>query len=141
MWELCPSDQHSNIFFAFLFLQRLPRDIRVLLTHKDHSYLLLLVAKADCMVAFGSRTDTVAATTAADDPQDSLVAALPGKNKHIHQQPNKKQPMPVPPRPNKEKYPTAPVSLARDSAGLCFYHWSFGKRANNCTAPCSWQGN
>ena len=41
----------------------------------------------------------------------------------------------------KEKYPTAPVSLARDSAGLCFYHWSFGKRANNCTAPCSWQGN
>ena len=111
MWELCPSDQHSNIFFAFLFLQRLPRDIRVLLTHKDHSYLL------------------------------RLVAALPGKNKHIHQQPNKKQPMPVPPRPNKVKYPTAPVSLARDSAGLCFSHWSFGKRANNCTAPCSWQGN
>ena len=91
MWELCPSDQHSNIFFAFLFLQRLPRDIRVLLTHEDHSYLLLLVAKADCMVAFGSRTDTVAATTAADDPQDSLVAALPGKNKHIQQQRNNKQ--------------------------------------------------
>ena len=49
------------------------------------------MAKADCMVAFGSRTDTVAATTAADDPQDSLVAALPGKNKHIQQQRNNKQ--------------------------------------------------
>ena len=28
MWELCPANQHENIFFAMLFLQRLPRDIR-----------------------------------------------------------------------------------------------------------------
>ena len=27
MWELCPAEQHNNIFFTFLFLQRLPRDI------------------------------------------------------------------------------------------------------------------
>ena len=68
---------------------------------------------------------------------------MPGKNKHIQQQRNNKhqKKQPVPPRPNKAKYPTAPATLARDSVGLCFYHWSFGDQANNCTAPCSWQGN
>ena len=144
MWELCPANQHENIFFAMLFLQRLPRDIRVLLTHEDHGDLLRLAVKADQLVPFGGRTDTVAATAAAD-AQDSLVAALPGKNKHNQHQRNNKQqkklPPPVPPRPGKDKYPTAPVTLARGSAGLCYYHWSFGDQANNCTAPCSWQGN
>ena len=144
MWELCPADQHNNIFFAALFLQRLPRDIRVLLTHEDHSNLRLLAAKADRLVAFGGKHDTVAA--AVDDTQEDLVAALPGRNKQ-HQRgnskQNRKQPPPVPPRPQKEKekYPTAPATLARDSAGLCYYHWSYGDKANNCSAPCSWQGN
>ena len=77
MWELCPADQHSNIFFTGLFLQHLPRDIRVLLTHEDHSDLRLLAVKAVHLVAFSGCTDTVTATTAADDPQDGLVAALP----------------------------------------------------------------
>ena len=39
MWEICPPMQHNSIFFAALFLQRLPRKIRVLLTHEDHSDL------------------------------------------------------------------------------------------------------
>ena len=65
------------------------------------------------------------------------MAALLGRNKNPQQQCSTKQqkrhPLPVPPRPNKEKYPTAPMTLARDLAGLCFYHWSFGDKANNCT--------
>ena len=145
MWELCPANQHENIFFAMLFLQRLPRDIRVLLTHEDHGDLRRLAAKADQLVAFGGRTDTVATATADTDSQDSLVAALPGKNKNNQHQRNNKQqkktPPPVPPRPGKKKYLTAPATLARGSAGLCYYHWSYGDQANNCTAPCSWQGN
>ena len=145
MWELCPANQHENIFFAMLFLQRLPRDIRELLTHKDHGDLRRLAAKADQLVAFGGRTDTVAAATAAADPHDSLVVTLPSKGKHNQHQHNNKQhkkiPPPVPPQPGKEKYLTASATLARGSAGLCYYHWSFGDQANNCTAPCSWQGN
>ena len=128
MWELCPANQHENIFFAMLFLQRLPRDIRVLLTHEDHGDLCHLGAKADQLVAFSGRTDTVAAATAAADSMDSLVAALPSKNKHNQHRRNNKQqkklPPPVPPRPGKVKYPAAPAMLARGSAGLCYYHWS-----------------
>ena len=83
MWELCPLDQHNNIFFAALFLQCLPRDIRVLLTHEDHSKLRLLVQKADQLVALGSKHDTV--TAAVDTTQEDLVAAIPGRNKQQQQ--------------------------------------------------------
>ena len=144
MLELCPPTQHNNVFFAVLFLQRLPRDIRVLLTHEDHTDLRRLAAHADRLVAFGGRTDTVAA--AVESSQEELVAAIPGRNKQQRGSKQfKKQPPPLPPRPQsnsgKEKYPTAPATLARDSAGLCYYHWSYGDKANNCSAPCSWQGN
>ena len=71
-----------------MFLQRLPRDIRVLLTHEDHSNLQLLAAKADRLDAFGGKNDTV--TAAVDNTQEDLVAALPGRNKQ-HQRGNNKQ--------------------------------------------------
>ena len=62
MWELCPANQHKNMFFAVLFLQRLPREIRVLLTHEDHSDLHRLAAHTDRLVTFGGCQDTVAIT-------------------------------------------------------------------------------
>ena len=143
MWEVCPADEHNSKFFAALFLQRLPSHIRVLLTHENHADLRLLAAKADRLVAFGGHSSTVAA--AVETPQEDLIAAIPAKARQQRGgKQYKKQPPPLPPRPqsnSKEKYPTAPATLARDSAGLCYYHWSYGDKANNCSAPCSWQGN
>ena len=55
MLELCLVSQHNNIFFVVLFLQRLPREIRVLLTHEDHPDLRRLAAHADSLVVFGGR--------------------------------------------------------------------------------------
>ena len=143
MWEVCPTDEHNSKFFAALFLQRLPSHIRVLLTHENHADLRLLAAKADRLVAFGGHSSTVAA--AVETPQEDLIAAIPAKARQQRGgKQYKKQPPPLPPRPqsnSKEKYPTAPATLARDSAGLCYYHWSYGDKATNCSAPCSWQGN
>jgi hypothetical protein len=34
-----------------------------------------------------------------------------------------------------------PAALARNSSGLCIFHWRFGDKAHNCVTPCSWQGN
>ena len=79
MWELCPDNQHNSIFFATLFLQRLPREIRVMLSHEDHSDLCCLAAHADCLIAFSGRQDTVACTT--ELPQDDVVAAIQQKSK------------------------------------------------------------
>ena len=104
----------------------------MLLTHEDKSNLRLLAAKADRLFAFGG------CTTAVDSSHDNLVASLMAKNKR-QQQNNKKQqkrqPPLMPPQPQREKYPTALVTLARDSAGLCFYHWSFSDKANTCQVP------
>jgi len=36
---------------------------------------------------------------------------------------------------------TSPAALAQDSAGLCYYHWTYGEKASRCRKPCSWQGN
>ena len=147
MWELCPADQHNNIFFAALFLQRLPREIRVLLSHEDHSDLRRLAAHADRLVAFGGRQDTVAA--AVEFPQEEMVAAVQTKGKQQQQKnrnknQQKKQPPPIPPRPQgsqQSQKDSAPSTMAREATGLCFYHWSFGEKAHSCQAPCSWQGN
>ena len=72
MWELCPHNQHNRIFFAALFLQRLPREIRVMLSHEDHSDLRRLAAHADRLIAFCGQQDTVACTT--ELPQEDMVA-------------------------------------------------------------------
>ena len=144
MWELCPADQHNNIFFVALFLQRLPKEIRVLLAHEDHSDLRRLAAQADRLVAYsGKQGGTIYSAT--EEPLSDIVAAVGGKRQP--QKKGKQQPPPLPPRPqsgqNKQQQPkeTTPSSLARQSSGLCFYHWAYGDKAHSCKEPCSWQGN
>jgi hypothetical protein len=36
---------------------------------------------------------------------------------------------------------TAPADLAQTAAGLCWYHWKFGGKAQKCDSPCKWEGN
>ena len=102
MWELCPNNQHNSIFFAALFLQRLPKEIRVMLTHEDHSDLHRLAAHADRLVAFGGRQDIVAATV--EQPQqEEIVAAIQHRGKQQNKNRGKAQqktkPPLLPPRP------------------------------------------
>ena len=144
MWELCPADQHNNIFFVALFLQRLPKEIRVLLTHEDHSDLRRLAAHADRLVAYGGRqAGSVCAAAAAVEQPEGLVAAIGGKKQQQHKR--NKQPPPLPPRPQgsqqKQNKEATPSSLARQTSGLCFYHWAYGEKAHSCKEPCTWQGN
>ena len=95
---MCPSNEHNSKFFAALFLQHLLSHIRVLLTHEDHSYLRLLAAKADQLVAFGGQSSTVAAAT--EMSQEDLAATLPAKGNQMKGgKQNKKQPPPLPQRP------------------------------------------
>ena len=100
MWELCPHNQHNRIFFAALFLQRLPREIRVMLSHEDDSDLRRLAAHADRLIAFSGQQDTVACAT--ELPQDDVVAAIQQKSKQQsrnHDRVQKKsKPPPLPPR-------------------------------------------
>jgi hypothetical protein len=47
MLELCPRRQESNMFFLFLFLQRLPQELRMMLDKDESLTPHQLTAKAD----------------------------------------------------------------------------------------------
>jgi hypothetical protein len=54
MLELCPRGEESSTFFFFFFLQRLPREIRVLLADENPADLRAVADKANKLVALHS---------------------------------------------------------------------------------------
>jgi hypothetical protein len=51
MLEYCPAGESSTAVFAFLFLQRLPREIRVLLSEDDPADMRAIADNADRLIA------------------------------------------------------------------------------------------
>jgi hypothetical protein len=81
-----PKDEH---FFAYHFLQQLPREIRVLLAHEDQSDMRKLAEKADALLALHHPQghDVAAAAVAAVSPPataegEGAVAAAATASKH-----------------------------------------------------------
>ena len=61
MLEMCPRGEEKTNLFACLFLQRLPREIRVLLSRVDHKDPKLLAEEADALWTLYSQPAAVAA--------------------------------------------------------------------------------
>jgi hypothetical protein len=82
MLEYCPAGESTTAVFAFLFLQRLPREIRVLLSKDDPANMRAIAEKADRLIAMHvpQSHDSCAAVAAADDAFEDpeVVAALQG---------------------------------------------------------------
>jgi hypothetical protein len=157
MLELCPRGQEANEFFLFLFLQRLPKELRIMLGDDPDHDARALAAKADKLWAYHSHQQpgSVAAVAASssDEDEPSAVAAIRGPAAKGRQWPHQSG------RSgggsgggsgnsggNKNKQSSgkggpSPAALARNSSGLCIFHWRFSDKAHNCVAPCSWQGN
>jgi len=131
MLEICPRDEHGSKLFAALFLQRLPRELRVVLAHDDHTNLRQLAAKADQLQAFHKQqAHDVAAISPADAAETVAAIKQPGKGDKKQWRKGGSAP-PVPPRSKAAPYPP--------DASVCFYHWTYGVNAQRCKAPCSWQ--
>jgi hypothetical protein len=85
MLELCPRGQEANEFFLFLFLQRLPKELRIMLGDDPGHDARALAAKADKLWAYHShqQPNAVAAVAAAgsDKEEESQVAAVRGAAK------------------------------------------------------------
>jgi len=135
MLEVCPRDEHGSKLFAALFLQRLPRELRVLLAHDDHTDLRQLAAKADRLQAFHKQQchELVAVTESGQPDSEELVAAL---KKAGGGGSSKKKPQ-LPPN-RKKQGPPVPRDLAQLASGICVFHWRFGDAARRCRAPCSY---
>jgi hypothetical protein len=138
----------------FLFLQRLPRELRVLLTEEDLAEPRDLAAKADRHWAMLNHQHGLVAVMEAAE-EDGTVAAVSGarggrggrggrrRGRGGHQQNQQHSggqgktdgaAAAATPASN-----MAPGTVARFAAGLCHFHWCYGDKARQCEPPCKWE--
>jgi hypothetical protein len=130
MIELCPRQHLDSPFFLYFFLQRLPREIRVLLAEEDPKDVRRIAEKADRLVALHvpQHHDAVAAVPLSSDEEADVAAVKPRRGKKGGKK-----------RGKGGKSGKFAHEDARST--LCWYHATFGEKANTCTAPCSWAEN
>ena len=142
MIRLCPRGAENNCFFNCLFLTKLPRELRILLSDAPMEDKQALGARADQIWSHNSRLAHDQATVAAladlqlheSDQEEPAVAAVrgsasrggfkggrDGKKNGAWQQ--------------KKKNPAGAAS------SLCKPHRIYKEQAWTCIPPCSWQGN
>ncbi len=82
MLRLCPRGQENNAFFNCLFLNKLPRELRILLWEAEMADKQALGTRADLFAAHNSKQahDVVAAVAASSSPEqegeETTVAAI-----------------------------------------------------------------
>ncbi len=149
MLETCPRGEEKTNLFACIFLQRLPREIRVLLARVDHKDPKELAKQADELWALHDTNGGSGGIAAVqqDCLEGDFVAAVRvgdrqrggsgsrGRGRH-HGRGRGGQGSGRPASSVEE-----PKAEARLAAGLCIKHWRYGELASSCTAPCCWQGN
>jgi hypothetical protein len=150
--RICPRGEENSVFFNCHFLQKLPRELRILLSETDMSDKRQLSAKADQIWAHNAQLhhDTVAAVAPELWVLDASVAAIQGGRFNRggrgvqhgsglgH---GRGRAAAAGGGSGGQAGTPTPLKLARQASGLCFFHFQFGDRANSCTEPCSWQGN
>jgi hypothetical protein len=126
MLALLPEDVPPNRLFLALFLRRLPEDMRNHLAAQDLATPEAMAAAANRL--FDARPQGVTVAAVAARPSSPTNRRSPSRQ---GRQGRDRRRRPTPGRQSNE--PAA--------NGLCFYHDSFGARAQRCRPPCSWSGN
>jgi hypothetical protein len=147
MLEYCPARESTTAVFAFLYLQRLPREIRVLLSEDDPANMRAIAEKADRLIAMHmpQSHDTCVAVAAEETYEDAdVVAALQGArsckdkgSKRPQQAPPPAEGVGLPHRPRQE----GPEPGQSFRTSMCYYHAKFGERAKHCQEGCVWPEN
>jgi hypothetical protein len=133
MLELCPRGHEASPFFAYLFLQRLPREIRVLLADDDTANMRAIAEKADRYLALHTlqahESSLAAITQPAESEEDDTVAAATAqqrgkrwKKKNFSKRGKQQQ-------------------QQQKSTSICTFHLRYGEKARKYEEPCSWPEN
>jgi hypothetical protein len=139
MLEMCPRGEEKTNLFACLFLQRLPCEIRALLSRVDHKDPKLLAEKADALWTLHGQPAAIAAVPAAFDlpitADDSTVAVVRQGNRA-----RSKGRGGGGRGRGKGGGATRPAETqasreARMAAGICYKHWRFGENAYSVSNP------
>jgi hypothetical protein len=147
MLEFCPAGEATTAVFAFLFLQRLPREIRALLSEDGPADMRAIAKKADRLIAMHvpqshESCTAVAAEDVADD--SDVVAALQGARSRREK--GHKRPLQPPPQ-QKALGHRFDISKKSQEKGMplrtsmCYYHAKFGEQAKYCQEGCVWPEN
>ncbi len=153
MLELCPTGHEASPFFLFLFLQRLPSYLRIMLGEDDYDDIQAVAMKAVRLGAIYARQQhgTVAAVEHAP-AETAAIAAVKGGGFSKPRGGGSGRGKGRGKSSSSARQPAAlnlaaslfvlpPSSLSRVQAGLCFYHWNYGEKATKCDGLCSWAGN
>ncbi len=156
MLRLCPRGQENNAFFNSLFLNKLPRELCILLSEADIADKQALGARADLFTAHNSKQahDVVAAVATVSSPEqdgeETTVAAIrPGAGSGQRGggqrgggwRGKKKQGRGGGGGGQQVSHTLSHTEQARIGSGLCFNHFCYGAKAKRCEAPCTWSGN
>ena len=154
--QFCPDGEAQTRIFRYLFLHRLPTEIRIILAEDRDSTLAALAARADQLWAHSTRQPHDAAVNAVlkEEGHETIAAVSSshhsrggghgrghgGQSRPFRSKGGGGAPLTLTAAPA-DSNPKAPAKLARKTSGLCRFHWQFGDKAYSCRSPCSWQGN
>jgi hypothetical protein len=129
MAKFRPAEDHH--FFAYHFLQRLPREVRVLLSQEECRDMQSLAEKADGLMALHlpQHHDVAAVPAEQQEPADDTgdVAAVNTRGgKKYKKKPFKKQ-------AGKQR-----KEFESLQSPLCYFHVRYGDKAHRCEEPCAW---
>ena len=148
--QYCPEGESQSRIFRYLFLQRLPVELRIILSEDRDSPLPALAARADQLWAHSAKrphdSGVHAVVQEEAGAEGSTVAAVATSRSADRGKPRGGRGGPARgagrgggPATGADK--SSPTWLAQQSSGLCRSHWRYGEKAYNCRPPCSWQGN
>jgi hypothetical protein len=141
-----------------LFLNKLPRELRILLSEAEMADKQALGARADLFAAHNSKQahDVVATVAAVSFPEqegeETTVAAIrPGAGSGQRGggggqrgggwKGKKKQGRGGGGSGQQVSHTLTHADQARVGSGLCFSHFCYGAKAKRCDAPCNWSRN
>jgi hypothetical protein len=145
MLEFCPAGESTTAVFTYLFLQRLPREIRVLLSEDDPADVRAIADKADCLIAMHvpQHHDACAAVAGGEDsdPGD-IVKAAPEVRRKKFKLPTAQRPQQQKGQGRRQEPPRRPQgSQGGLKMSMCYYHAKYGERARYCEEGCLWPEN
>ena len=79
MLEICPMGQHTSLFFQYLYPQRLPRELRIMLAEDDHADLRKTAEKADTLWAIHAKQSHDVVAAVKPEADSDIVAAIPSR--------------------------------------------------------------
>jgi hypothetical protein len=135
LMTLIPDGDTAGTWFMALFLMRLPMDMRDHIVAKDFNDCQEMAEYAD-KIHSGRKSKAISAV--ADSP---AVLAVDSRHRSVSPKAgrNGTDRRRSPSRRDATRSQTP--GPARDGGDLCWYHASWGKKANKCRSPCSWTGN